>query len=53
MKNSGISTIDCFPDVGKPIVSGKGKVEEVEDYMLNKYLQATHQNDDMKSYEIV
>lgn len=36
-ENSGISTIDCFADVGKPIVSGKGKVEEVEDYMLNRY----------------
>ena len=36
-KNSGISTKDCFPDVRKPIISGKGKEEFVEDYKLTRY----------------
>lgn len=36
-KNSGISISDCFADVGKPIVSGKGKVEIVIDYKLGRY----------------
>lgn len=36
-ENSGISISDCFADVGKPITSGKGKVEIIEDYKLNRY----------------
>ena len=36
-KNSGISIKDCFPDVRKPIISGKGKEEFIEDYKLNRY----------------
>ena len=36
-ENSGISISDCFADVGKPIVSGKGKVEIVIDYKLGRY----------------
>ena len=36
-KNSGISIKDCFPDIRKPIISGKGKEEFIEDYKLNRY----------------
>ena len=36
-ENSGISIKDCFPDVRKPIISGKGKEEFIEDYKLNRY----------------
>ena len=36
-KNSEISTNYCFTDVSKPIISGKGKEELIEDYMLNRY----------------
>ena len=36
-KNSEISTRDCFLDVRKPIISGKGKEEFIEDYKLNRY----------------
>ncbi len=36
-ENAGISTSDCFTDIGKPIISGKGKVEYIEDYMLTRY----------------
>ena len=36
-QNSGISIKDCFPDVRKPIISGKGKEEFIEDYKLNRY----------------
>lgn len=36
-ENSGIAISDCFADVGKPITSGKGKVEYIEDYMLTRY----------------
>ena len=36
-KNSGISIKDCFPDVRKPIISGKGKEEFIEDYKLTRY----------------
>ena len=36
-ENSGISAKDCFPDVRKPIISGKGKEELIEDYKLNRY----------------
>ncbi len=28
---------DCFADVGKPIISGKGKKELIEDYQLSRY----------------
>lgn len=36
-ENAGISTSDCFTDIGKPIISGKGKVEYIEDYILTRY----------------
>ena len=36
-KNSNISTFDCFTEVGKPILSGKGKKEIIKDYKLNRY----------------
>ena len=36
-KNSQISIKDCFTDVSKPIISGKGKEELVEDYKLTRY----------------
>ena len=36
-KNSGVSIKDCFPDVRKPIISGKGKEEFIEDYKLTRY----------------
>ena len=36
-ENSGISIKDCFPDVRKPIISGKGKEDFVEDYKLTRY----------------
>lgn len=36
-ENAGISTADCFADVGKPIISGKGKQEIIEDFALNRY----------------
>ena len=36
-ENSGISAKDCFPDVRKPIISGKGKEEFIEDYKLTRY----------------
>ena len=36
-ENSGISAKDCFPDVRKPIISGKGKEEIIEDYKLTRY----------------
>ena len=36
-ENSGISAKDCFPDVKKPIISGKGKEEFIEDYKLTRY----------------
>ena len=36
-KNSGITVIDHFPDVRKPIISGKGKEKFIEDYKLNRY----------------
>ena len=36
-ENSEISTKDCFTDVDKPIISGKGKEELIEDYKLNRY----------------
>ena len=36
-KNSEISVKDCFTDVSKPIISGKGKEEFIEDYKLTRY----------------
>ena len=36
-ENSDISTRDCFTDVSKPIISGKGKEEFVKDYKLSRY----------------
>lgn len=36
-ENSNISAFNCFTDVGKPIISGKGKKEIIEDYKLNRY----------------
>lgn len=35
--NSEISTKDCFTNVSKPIISGKGKEEFIEDYKLTRY----------------
>lgn len=36
-KNSEISTKDCFTDVSKPIISGKGREEFIKDYKLTRY----------------
>ena len=36
-QNSEISIEDCFTDISKPIISGKGKQELIEDYKLNRY----------------
>ena len=36
-KVSGSKIEDCFADVGKPITSGKGKVELIDDYKLSRY----------------
>lgn len=36
-ENSNIPTFDCFAEVGKPIISGKGRTELIEDYKLNRY----------------
>ncbi len=36
-ENSEISTFDCFAKVGKPIISGKGKKQLIEDYKLTRY----------------
>lgn len=36
-KLSGYNVDDCFADVGKPIISGKGKREIIEDYHLTRY----------------
>ena len=36
-KNSGISIKDCFTGISKPIISGKGKEELIEDYKLTRY----------------
>lgn len=47
-ENSGISAKDCFPDVRRPIISGKGKKEFIEDYKLTRYayyLIAKNQDD--------
>ena len=36
-ENSDISIDYCFTDVSKPIISGKGKEEFIEDYKLTRY----------------
>ena len=36
-ENSEIPINYCFTDVSKPIISGKGKVELIEDYKLTRY----------------
>lgn len=36
-ENSNISVNDCFAEVGKSIISGKGKQDIIEDYKLNRY----------------
>ena len=36
-ENSGISTKDCFTDVSKSIISGKGKEDLIKDYKLSRY----------------
>ena len=36
-ENSEISTKDCFLDVTKPIITGKGREDFIEDYKLNRY----------------
>ena len=36
-ENSEISSNYCFTDVSKPITSGKGNEELIEDYKLNRY----------------
>ena len=36
-ENSNISVIDCFANVGKSIISGKGKEDIINDYKLNRY----------------
>ena len=36
-ENSGFSIKDCFPDVRKSIISGKGRKSIIKDYKLNRY----------------
>ena len=36
-RNSEISIEDCFTDISKPIISGKGKQQLIEDYKLTRY----------------
>ena len=36
-ENSNISVTDCFANVGKSIISGKGKEDIINDYKLNRY----------------
>ena len=36
-KNSDVPIKDCFTDIGKPIISGKGKEEFIEDCKLTRY----------------
>ena len=36
-QNSEMLIEDCFTDVSKPIISGKGKQELIEDYKLTRY----------------
>jgi DNA-damage-inducible protein D len=37
-KNSGFEINDCFPDVRKSIISGKGRESTVVDYRLTRYV---------------
>ncbi len=36
-ENSGLSIKDWLPNIRKPIFSGKGKEEFIEDYKLTRY----------------
>ena len=36
-KASNINVYDCFPEVRKPIISGKGRESFIIDYNLNRY----------------
>ena len=36
-KISGNKVDNCFADVGKSIISGKGKIDIIEDYKLSRY----------------
>jgi DNA-damage-inducible protein D len=36
-ENTENSIKDCFPDIKKPIISGKGKKEYIDDYKLSRY----------------
>ena len=36
-KMSGKEVVDCFPEVRKPIITGKGKKEFILDYKLSRY----------------
>ena len=36
-ENSGMSASDCFGDIDKPIISGKGRKDIIKDYKLNRY----------------
>ena len=36
-KNSGINVFDCFVDVDKSIIFGKGRKSIINDYKLNRY----------------
>ena len=36
-KNSDINVFDCFVDVDKSIISGKGRKSIIKDYKLNRY----------------
>ena len=36
-ENSGVLVKDCFPDIRKPIISGKGKQEFIKEYKLTRY----------------
>lgn len=37
-ENSKIPIKDCFTDISKPIISGKGKKEFIKDYKLTRYI---------------
>lgn len=36
-KISGNNINDCFANIGKSIISGKGKIDTIEDYKLTRY----------------
>ncbi|MDR2201403.1 MAG: hypothetical protein LBP26_01350 [Clostridiales bacterium] len=36
-KISQVNVFDCFVEVNKPIISGKGKKENIKDYRLSRY----------------